>query len=94
MRCDICGRDRECAETIRLTAEVKAALTEAGVTPPEEYHYCGPCWRVVSNREQGAQLLSGFFQTTLTGLGHTNARKAGEKMHTFLIEKSKPGGTS
>jgi hypothetical protein len=77
-----------------LTEAVKDTLREQGLTPPNEYHYCAPCWRVVSDRERGAQLLRGFFQVNLKGLGYANADKAGERLHAFLIENSKNGGVS
>jgi hypothetical protein len=94
MLCGVCGKERECPTTITLSEEMKETLQAQGLTPPDEYHYCAPCWRMVSDRERGARLLSGFFQVNLTGLGYANVDKAGAKLHAFLISKTNKRGLS
>jgi hypothetical protein len=61
---------------------------------PESFYYCEPCWRVVMDRERGAALLRGLYQTALTNLGHPNAVKAGERLQAFLLDKTRKGKPS
>ena len=87
--CAVCGRDRDCPTTIHVTAEMRAAYPS--ITLPQAYHYCRPCWRLLSDREKGARLLSGLMQTQLSGQGNLDAQKMSAKFYEFLIEKSKSG---
>ena len=67
MKCCVCNRewpDPKC-HTVTLTDDEKAYIRNNGGTVPDTYHYCGPCWKVLSDPLMGAQLIRGTIQSHL-----------------------------
>ena len=87
--CAVCGRERDIAETVHVSEAMRAAYPS--ITLPNEYHYCSPCWRLLSDQERGARLLSGMLQSHLSSKGHLDAQAPAKKFYEFLIRKSKGG---
>jgi len=91
MKCGVCSREwpKEHCRTIVLTAVERAYVMAAtGGAAPDEYVYCNPCWKLLSNRQQGAQFIAGSFQASFQASGHPKAAQVGKKMLNFLIAKS------
>jgi hypothetical protein len=91
MKCEVCGRDRAEDQGVRLalTAEDRRLISNStGQPAPAEYFYCKPCYGVLTDREQGARLISGQIESRLRLAGHPKAQQIAEKVYTFLIEKS------
>lgn len=95
MHCAVCRKDRPCPHEVQLTPEQQKSLRKlTGREPPMVFHYCEPCWRVLSDRERGAALMRGVYQTALVNMGHPNAAKAGERLQAFLLDKTMKGKPS
>jgi len=92
--CAICHRPRavERCEVLELTADEKKAMRQMGQTPEDKLYYCRPCWRVVTNREQGAALMKGMAQVQLQRAGVTNAETVATKFHERLLKLVEKGG--
>ena len=90
MKCGICRRDRDEADMVHLvlTDEERAYVKRQQGVDVTEYWQCRPCHSVLSNREQGAQLIKGTLQVNLTERGHRNAEKIATAVYNKLIEKS------
>jgi len=88
MKCCVCSADRECV-VLTLTDDEKAAIRAMGQTPQETLAYCRPCFRLLSNPEQGAQLIRGTFQVGLQNAGIANAEKLARRYYDFLLSKAK-----
>ena len=72
MKCCVCNREWPDSKghTVTLTEAEKQHIASVGVqTVPDAYHYCGPCWKVLSDKTMGAQLIKGTFQSGLTAKG-------------------------
>ncbi len=93
MKCCVCNFERDDAAciTITLTEDEKAAIREMGQTPENAYVYCRPCFRILSNPEQGAQLIRGVFQQELQAEGMRNAEALASRYYNFLISKVRKG---
>jgi uncharacterized protein YlaI len=92
MKCEICGRDRASDDgvVITLSAEEREFIAKSlKGSNPSSYFYCDPCYRVVTDREQGARLISGQLELQLRQSGHPKAREVADRFYKFLIEKSK-----
>lgn len=50
--------------------------------------YCRPCYSVLSNKEQGAQLIKGTLQVNLIAAGVPNAERIAQRMYEMLIKRS------
>jgi len=90
MICGICKRpweDDKC-HVLKLTAAEKDFARKNTGEAPDRYIYCGPCWKLLANRQQGAQFIAGSFRAAVAGAGSEKAEKAARKMLAFLIEKS------
>jgi hypothetical protein len=86
--CCICGQDFEIGgQTIRLTEDEKVEGLEA----PEEVDYCASCFKVMSDREAGAQLLKGLYEMKLKELGVVNAKAMSDVYYQKLIERKNEG---
>jgi len=91
MKCINCGRDRpqESGTVFKLTDQERAIIEKvAGEPPPIELFYCAPCYRVVTDREMGARLISGQLEIRLRLAGHPKAKQAAEAFYKLLISKS------
>jgi hypothetical protein len=87
--CTICGRERsekDC-KIIRPTRQELEAFRSQGVIPKEEYAYCYPCWRTLSDPTTGPMFAKGLLQVGLKQLGVVNCEKAATKYHTNLVKK-------
>lgn len=76
-RCCVCARDwpdNKCM-VLTLTEEERAYITANGETAPETYAYCNPCWRVLSDKMMGAQLIKSTLQVHLRKRGVANAEQ-------------------
>lgn len=88
--CCVCRREHEGCEVITLTDEEKSVMQKAGYTTvPDTLAYCKPCWRILGNKEQGAQLMRGIGEITLRRLGVVNAEDRASRFHTGLLAKAK-----
>ncbi len=91
MKCVNCGRERppDSGTVLKLTESERDLITmSTGETPPLEYFYCQPCYRVITDREMGARLIAGQIEIRLRMMGHPKAQEVAERMYKFLIEKS------
>jgi hypothetical protein len=69
-------------------AEKFYVMSMMNQSPPSQYIYCKPCWKLLSNRQQGAQFIAGSVQALVRSAGHPKSAQAGKKMLNFLIAKS------
>lgn len=87
-KCCMCSK--ECVGvTIQLTDEEKAAVQAMGQKPTDSYTYCRPCFRVLSDPEQGARLIQGVFHLNAKLVGLPNAEALAQKYHDLLISKAR-----
>lgn len=88
VQCCVCKRQKgrdEC-EILVLTDKEKEALAQAGDTETgDELAYCKPCWRVVSDRQKGADLQKGLVQVSLQQLGVPTAEAIAESYRQKLL---------
>ena len=89
--CAVCSRsfDEDDCKCILLTAEEKRVAVAMGYEGPNELHYCKPCWKILTDREQGAQLIRGIAETGLRRMGLSQAEQMASKLHAGLMEKTK-----
>lgn len=91
VKCCICGSERDQDKCVGLTlTEAEAeAIRKLGKEPVKEIFYCNPCYRIATDREQGARLMQGLVQTRLRALGSPKAEEMGARMYDMLIRKSR-----
>jgi hypothetical protein len=82
--CCTCHRRVENCEVLILTPEEKKAIGKAA---PEKLFYCKPCYRILTNRELGAQFLRGLAETGLRRAGVVGAEARATKFHQDLLSK-------
>jgi hypothetical protein len=65
--CAVCGAAKQRAHctVIVLTEDEKASMEN----PPDEYVYCKPCWKVLSDPVNSTALMKGLTQAKLRSLG-------------------------
>jgi hypothetical protein len=90
VKCLICQRDwpRTDCHIIVLTEREKADLLSQGVGPLDEYPYCGPCWKTISNPVTGPALMRGIFEGSLRQLGVPRAEELANKYHAWLVKNA------
>lgn len=93
--CGVCGREweRHSCEIITLTEAERLELERQGVKPLDEYIYCGPCWRTLSDPTAGPNYGKGLIQQNLQRIGVGNAEAIATKFQAKLvarIQKPKP----
>lgn len=86
MKCSVCKRDwpEGTCKVIKLTEEEQQFARQAGETDTE-YAYCPPCWRVLSDKQMGAQFLKGHFQVQLRSQGVLDAEERAQKFYSGLL---------
>lgn len=93
MKCGICNRPvlKELARVEKLTETDKAYSRQLGVEPPDEYIYCGPCYRLIhEDKEAAARLIQGTLQANLKASGVANADQIAKRYYDALIKKAAP----
>jgi hypothetical protein len=94
-KCGVCGRSfsEPGCHIITLTDEEKQELRSRGETPLEEYVFCKPCWKTLSDPVSGPAFGRGLIQQQLQQFGVGGAEKAAARFHAKLvarINKPKP----
>lgn len=86
-KCCVCGREwpDERIHTLQLTAEEKAHIKSLGKEAPESYPYCFPCWKILSDKVMGAQLIKGLIQSKLRASGVQRAELLSQVFFQRLI---------
>lgn len=88
--CCVCRRGHEGCHIISLTEEEKATMAASGFDPvPEDLAYCPSCWKILGDKERGAQLLRGISEVSLRRLGVVDAEVRATKFHDGLLAKAK-----
>jgi hypothetical protein len=84
--CLICGveKNREALHVIVLTEEERAQVPN----PLDEYTYCKPCWKVLSDPRTAPALISGIAQHRLAELGVSRADEMAEKLRSKLTDRA------
>jgi hypothetical protein len=87
--CVLCRRDwpRKDSKCFTLTDEEKKCLPSVEVL--DEYVYCGPCWKVLSDPKRGPALLQGLTEGGLKQLGVNGAEEYANKFGKWLETKAK-----
>lgn len=87
--CGVCGRGfpRAKCHIITLTDEEKQLLRDTEQDVREEYIYCQPCWRTLSDPVSGPAMMKGLLQIRLQQTGVANAEKVATKFHANLVSK-------
>ena len=92
VKCAICGKSRpkgQC-KVIELTGEEKEAVREGmGTEPLEEYFYCQPCWKNISDPRSGPAFVGSMYEITLRQIGVEDPEKAARKYRAWLTEQVK-----
>lgn len=88
--CCACGKEAKGkgAKTFQLRPEELLAIKSLGQEPLTEYAYCGPCMRVMTNRDAGASFLKGVLLTRLRASGVANADRIAQRFHEFLLKRA------
>ena len=88
VKCLVCSaqRPREMCHIIKLTVEERHLLRQEGQEVLDEYVYCKPCWKVLSDPVNGPSLMKGLAQADLRRLGVSNAEEWATKYFTRLIQ--------
>ncbi len=74
------------AKTITLTEEELKLVPTAS----PEYHYCKPCWGIMSDPITAASLMKGLAHGKLRQLGVVNPENATSFYYQGLLSKIKP----
>lgn len=92
MKCAVCSKewpDPQCRK-IDLSDLEKRYVAESGRTDvPDSYHYCPPCWRIISDRSLGAQYIKGVLQVQLRAKGFVDADKMAQGLMDKLLSLTK-----
>lgn len=92
MKCVVCSKEWIDARLhkIELTDDEKEYVRSMGAKDvPDAYHYCPPCWRIVSDRALGAQYIRGVLQVQLRSKGFVDADKMAEGLMNKLLSLTK-----
>ena len=69
MKCCVCNREWATCKVIQLTEAEKQHLRDTSQAYEDQYAYCPPCWKVLSDKLMGAQFIKGTFQVQLKARG-------------------------
>lgn len=88
MKCCVCGRDwpETQSHVLTLTEDEKKAILSMGHEPPDTYVYCKPCWRVLSDKLMGAQLIKGVVQGQLKANGVIGAEQTAQEFFKHILK--------
>ena len=88
MKCCICNRERSETDCVvlTLTDEEKKFSSDMGQGAPDTLVYCKPCYKVLTDREQGARLMQGTFRMNAGDL--PGAAQYAQRLYDRLIQKS------
>jgi len=91
VKCCVCDRQwaDDLCHTLHLTEDEKEYMAQSGQVVPDTYHYCPACWRILSDKNMGAQLIKGTIQTRLRSRGVPNADAFGQLLFKRLLELKK-----
>lgn len=64
-------------------------MTSSGQKFEEEYVYCRPCWKTMTNPATGPQFMKGLFEVRLRQLGVSNAEAMATEYLKRLLEMRK-----
>ena len=89
----MCGQefDRDDCVAVKLDGAERDQLRKVGMNPPPStLFYCKPCWNLLKNPEQAAQLMKGMAQQHLqhAGMPHDQAEKMAEAYRQELLRKA------
>lgn len=86
--CGICGRERErkSCKVVELTDEERQAIEDSGQEPDDEYIYCKPCWRTLTDRQTAPAFMVGILQVRLRLAGVSNAEQIATAYHKRLLK--------
>lgn len=89
--CCVCNRSKEESDgqTYILTEAEKASLVKGGHTPKDQYFYCRPCFRMISDPATAAQLIKGVVQVSLTAQGNPKAEEIANRYYQFYLRNGK-----
>lgn len=90
-KCTICGKSRPRGQChiITLTEEEKTEIREGlGAEPSEEYAYCQPCWKNISDPRSGPAFVGSMYEISLRQVGVENAESAARKYRAWLTKQA------
>jgi hypothetical protein len=84
--CLVCAKecDRKHTHIVVLSEQERKHLNK----PRDEYIYCVPCWRVLSDPKTAPDFISGLMLLNLRQLGVPNAKELSTKLKHWLIARS------
>lgn len=87
MNCGICGKEvaKERSVVLTLTAAEKAGLGLEN--PPNQCIYCRPCYRILSDKTLGLNVIRGLITLRLRQIGVVDADAAAERFTERLSKK-------
>lgn len=85
-KCLVCEKEKDAAvcHIIVLTEEERAHVEN----PQDEYVYCKPCWRILSDPVSGPALMSGIAQHHLRDAGVAEADTLALKFRQELTARA------
>lgn len=86
VKCLVCSREglRANFEVIKLTEAERLVVQD----PLDEYCYCKPCWRALSDPVMGPNILSGIADMHLSRAGVRDAKERSAKFRTALSSRA------
>lgn len=91
LHCGLCGtgRPRGSCHVIAITPEERQQIRQMGQQPMNEYIYCKPCWRILSDPATGPSVIKGLVQARLRQLGVEDAETIAERYYNRLVGRLK-----
>ena len=90
MKCIVCRQEKAHQEpgwvTFKLRPEEAVFMRAQTGENVKEWFVCGPCYRVLSDPIQGAQLIKGTLQVSMSTRGIENADQVATKFYTGLAK--------
>lgn len=90
-KCCVCRRARDVFKTVTLTESEREFVGKmTGKAPPETLSYCKACWKIATDKTQGAQLFKGMLQLHLQGSGVRDAEHIATEVQSKMMKKATP----